>query len=163
MKIPVAPMLLVVLAGVPAWAQNSPDKSPAAAKPSSLAAAIDPNGDGTIDANEIANASKALAQLDANKDGILSEEELQASSRASSDERKLSRTLRSALDVNRDGKIDAAEITDAKTSLLNFDTDGDGKLSKNELKAGRGSDSDDRSRRGGSDDHVAKPGENKPY
>ena len=160
--------LIVLLAtfsvAMSAQAQTSPGKSEeAATKPSSLLAAIDANGDGTIDAGEIANAGKALLRLDANKDGVLSAEELAPGEKANSDARKVSRTLLAALDQNRDGQLDAGEISGASSSLLNLDTDGDGKLSKNELKAGRGSDSGDRSRRGGSDDHVAKPGENKPY
>jgi Ca2+-binding EF-hand superfamily protein len=167
MKTPIVLMLATALGVISAEAQNSSDKSQSAsrAKPSSLAAALDANGDGTIDAGEIANASKALLRLDANKDGILSDEELHPASteKASSDGRKVSRTLLAALDVNRDGKLDPTEIAQANKSLLNLDTDGDGKLSKDELKGRKGSDSDDRPRRDGSGDHVAKPGENKPY
>jgi Ca2+-binding EF-hand superfamily protein len=164
MKTPIVLMLATALGAMSAQAQNSSDKSQstARAKPSSLAAALDANGDGTIDAGEIANARKALLRLDANKDGILSDEEMHPAEKASSDDRKVSRTLLAALDVNRDGKLDPTEIAQANTSLLNLDTDGDGKLSKDELKGRKGSDSDDRPRRDGSGDHVAKPGENKP-
>ena len=163
MKIPILLMLAALSVTMSTQAQTSSGKSEEARKkPSSLAAAIDANNDGTIDAGEIANASKALLTLDANKDGILSDEELHPAEKASSDDRKASRTLLAALDGNRDGKLDPAEIAQANTSLLNLDTDGDGKLSKDELK-GRKGDSGDRPRRDGGGDHVGKPGENKSY
>jgi hypothetical protein len=41
-----------------------------------LLAALDTNGDGELDATEIANASAALLQLDVNGDGKLSQDEL---------------------------------------------------------------------------------------
>jgi Ca2+-binding EF-hand superfamily protein len=162
-KTPILLMLATLSVTMSTQAQTSSGKSEEAAKkPSSLAAAIDANRDGTIDAGEIANASKALLRLDANTDGILSDEELHPAEKASSDERKVSRTFLAALDRNRDGKLDPAEIAQANTSLLNLDTDGDGKLSMDELK-GRKGDSGDRPRRDGEGDHVGKPGENKPY
>jgi hypothetical protein len=40
-----------------------------------IVAALDPNGDGIIDASEIANASAALKKLDKNGDGQLTAEE----------------------------------------------------------------------------------------
>ncbi len=40
-----------------------------------IVAALDPNGDGIIDASEIANASAALKKLDKNGDGQLTPEE----------------------------------------------------------------------------------------
>lgn len=43
--------------------------------PSPIMAALDANGDGTIDADEIANASAALKKLDKNGDGKLTPEE----------------------------------------------------------------------------------------
>lgn len=44
--------------------------------PPPLVAALDANHDGVIDADEIANASKALKTLDKNGDGKLTQEEL---------------------------------------------------------------------------------------
>jgi len=44
--------------------------------PPPLVAALDANHDGVIDADEIANASKALKKLDKNGDGKLTQEEL---------------------------------------------------------------------------------------
>lgn len=44
--------------------------------PPPLIAALDANHDGVIDADEIANASKALKTLDKNGDGKLTQEEL---------------------------------------------------------------------------------------
>ena len=46
-----------------------------------------------------------------------------------------------ALDLNRDGTIDADEIAKASKSLLTLDKNGDGKLTREELRPpGRGSD-----------------------
>lgn len=56
--------------------QNGPSDGPGGNHPvPPLIAALDSNGDGTIDAQEIANSSTALKALDANGDGQLTHEE----------------------------------------------------------------------------------------
>lgn len=114
MKTLIVLLLATALGAMTAQAQDSSDKSQSArAKPSSLAAALDANGDSTIDAGEIANSSKALLRLDANQDGILSDDELHPAEKASSEDRKVSRALLAGLDGNRDGKLDPPEIARA--------------------------------------------------
>lgn len=63
----------------PPGATNHPNFGPPPGHrppPSPLMAALDTNGDGELDADEIANASASLLKLDANGDGKLSREEL---------------------------------------------------------------------------------------
>ncbi len=43
-----------------------------------------------------------------------------------------------ALDTNKDGELDAAEIATASAALKTLDKDGDGKLSKEEMRPARG-------------------------
>jgi hypothetical protein len=66
---------LLLLAGA-ALAQEGGASRPAARRPHPpLETALDANGDGVIDAAEIANASAALKKLDKNRDGKLSPDE----------------------------------------------------------------------------------------
>jgi len=76
--------LIVLVAGVAmslivAFAQEGGDQQglPGGGKPPAppIEAALDSNGDGILDAEEIANASVALRKLDKNGDGILSADE----------------------------------------------------------------------------------------
>jgi hypothetical protein len=48
--------------------------------------------------------------------------------------------LAEALDANRDGVIDAQEMADAESLLRKLDTDGDGKLSREEATGRKGGD-----------------------
>jgi Ca2+-binding EF-hand superfamily protein len=86
-----------------------------------LFAALDANGDGVIDAQEIANAPAALKKLDRNGDGKLTEDE-----------------LRPALG-GRGGPGEGprgqggANPEEMVARLMQFDRDGDGRLSKEEL------------------------------
>ena len=162
--------LAVALCAFSARAQNQPDNSAdnLLHRASPLLAALDANNNGVLEAEEIANAGKSLLKLDADKNGTLAESELQPANpdKVSTADRNRSALLMTTLDLNGDGQLDGSEIAEASRSLLKLDTDGDGQLSKNELSPGKAADADDRSansgRHGGSGDHVAKPGENKP-
>ena len=65
-------------------AQDAPDRPDRPERPGRgfrppmppVMAALDANKDGTLDAQEIANASAALLKLDKNGDGVLTREEL---------------------------------------------------------------------------------------
>ena len=59
---------------LPAKPANAPANAPTPPTPL-IVKALDANGDGTIDATEIANASAALATLDKNSDGQLTRDE----------------------------------------------------------------------------------------
>jgi hypothetical protein len=132
--------------------------------PSLLFMALDTNHDGVIDSNEIANASAELKTLDKNGDGKLTQDELRPprpphlDSSADGDTNSPPRwdgqgggsggpgmnghrpppdPLMLALDVNHDGVIDADEIANAPAALKTLDKNGDGKLTRNELRPPR--------------------------
>ncbi|MDB6173967.1 MAG: hypothetical protein JWL59_3278 [Chthoniobacteraceae bacterium] len=46
--------------------------------------------------------------------------------------------IMAALDTNKDGELDAAEIANASAALKALDTNGDGKISNDELRPPRG-------------------------
>jgi Ca2+-binding EF-hand superfamily protein len=117
-----------------------------------LVAALDANGDGVIDAQEIANAPAALKTLDKNGDGQLTRDEYQAVRPESEkalgmkDGEKTPKAknggkkhhgspLLNALDANGDGVIDAQEIANAPAALKTLDKNGDGQLTRDEYHA----------------------------
>jgi Ca2+-binding EF-hand superfamily protein len=107
--------------------------------------ALDTNGDGIIDANEIANAPAALKTLDKNGDGKLTVDEYigpwakgtNALMSGPDGRRPPILPLVKALDVNGDGIIDASEIANASAALLTLDKNGDGKLTQDEYLPAR--------------------------
>jgi Ca2+-binding EF-hand superfamily protein len=116
-----------------AFAQTSP-AAPAAMKGHGFAA-LDKNGDGVISRDEVAarpKLAKMFDKLDTNKDGVLSKDEMKAAKEKMHD-RHMAR-----MDTDRDGKISRAEAASHPRLAENFDridTNGDGFLSKDELKA----------------------------
>jgi len=111
--------------------------------------ALDTNGDGIIDANEIANAPAALKTLDKKGNGQLTIDEFigpwvrgaNGASRGPDGQRPPQLPLVKALDINGDGVIDASEIANAAAALLKLDKNGDGKLTPDEylpLRLARG-------------------------
>jgi Ca2+-binding EF-hand superfamily protein len=98
--------------------------------------ALDTNGDGIIDASEIANAPAALKTLDKKGDSRLTVDEYIGPWAASADgpdgPRPPLPPLIKALDANGDGIIDASEIANASAALLKLDKNGDGKLTPDE-------------------------------
>jgi hypothetical protein len=105
---------------------------------------LDSNHDGELDATEIASASAALLTLDKNGDGKLTAEELRPPPPAGATNHPNfgpppghpphPGPLFAALDTNKDGELDADEIANAGASLLKLDVNGDGKLSREELR-----------------------------
>ena len=101
--------------------------------------ALDTNGDGVIDASEIANAPAALKTLDKNGDGKLTVEEYigpwagtNGPARGPGGRRPPLPPLIKVLDANGDGIIDASEMANASAALLKLDKNGDGKLTRDE-------------------------------
>ena len=84
-----------------------------------LFAALDTNGDGVIDAQEMANAPAALKKLDRNGDGKITEDEVRPAFGG-----------RGGPGGPGQAPVNVDEVV---ARMLQFDKDGDGKLSKDEL------------------------------
>ena len=119
-----------------------------------LVTVLDINGDGFIDADEVAQASISLKKLDRNGDGVLSIEEClpgpggpfggppggpfggppggPPGGPGGGPMRPPLPPIFTVLDSNGDGKIDAAEIEAAPGNLPKLDKNGDGKISLEE-------------------------------
>jgi hypothetical protein len=106
--------------------------------------ALDADHDNVISSFEIANAPAALGKLDKNHDGKLTAEEcgLRLPARLMSNPRLATRArllfmrihpALAALDADRDGEISASEIKNAPAKLGTLDTNGDGRLTIDEL------------------------------
>src|SRR5437016_3972852 len=79
--------------------------------PPLIIAALDANGDGVIDADEIANAPAALAKLDKNGDGKLTVEEIMGPRPGGpgAGPPRPPKELLDKYDLNKDGKLDEKE------------------------------------------------------
>jgi len=112
--------------------------------------ALDTNGDGVIDANEMTNALAVLKKLDKNGDGKLTLDELlppppegraaprpegapPKTSAGDSPRRPPVPPIIAALDTNGDGVIDADEIANASAALKKLDKNGVGRLTVDQL------------------------------
>lgn len=97
--------------------------------------------DGALSAKEIANAAAALLELDKNDDGKLGPMEIAPPQRkgpkTGKPQPKGPAVIVKALDLDQDRFLSADEIEDAPASLAVLDKDGDGTISKEELKPGK--------------------------
>jgi Ca2+-binding EF-hand superfamily protein len=129
-------LLSVLTLAVSAAVQAQPHNGSARPMPPILQA-LDANGDGIIDSNEIANASAALKTLDTNGDGQLTHDELMPGGHPAGapDGVRPHRVmpLVAALDTDTNGVISAEEIANAPASLKALDKNGDGQLTRDEL------------------------------
>jgi hypothetical protein len=131
--------------------------------------ALDTNGDGIIDANEIANAPAALKTLDKRGDGRLTLDEYIGPWAADTNapppgpggRRPPLLPLVKALDINGDGIIDVSEMANASAALLKLDKNGDGKLTPHEYLPPRPQGGDQPPLGGGPPDGP-RPGDGPP-
>lgn len=141
---------------------------------------IDANRDGTLSANEIADAPAVLKQLDKNKDGEVTREELREHFRARMEGRggdgpqgreggdrvkRAERFLDHVMshDANGDGQVDASELPDRMQRLLGHaDADGDGAVDRSELESAaiKKREKHERHRRGRREESRPREGKN---
>ena len=127
------------------FAQEPPRERPNFIRFHPLLSALDKDGDGMISTEEMAGAPAALAKLDANQDGKISMEEMRPArfgGRGGPGERgearppdsaELVKTLM-AFDANGDGKLSKAEVPERMQGLFDrADADKDGVLTAEEL------------------------------
>jgi Ca2+-binding EF-hand superfamily protein len=105
--------------------------------------AIDADGDGTLSADELANASQALKKLDKDGDGKVTRRELLSSREggglAGSDRPAPEQLIRRLMagDKNNDGKLSREELPQRlQQGFDRLDANGDGGVSADELKSG---------------------------
>ena len=154
MKIPAlfatAGLLAASIAVAQAAAPRQGERSERAAE---RFAASDGNRDGRLSLAEFERArseriAEQFARLDANKDGSLTQDEMRQSIRQHREIRKAHRHERMAmrerlraLDANGDQALTRAEIGDKAPKLAehfaDFDLDRDGRLTRDEIRAGR--------------------------
>jgi EF hand len=138
MKSHTLPLMVLALAAGGLHAQDAkpPGHRP---PPPVLLKALDGDKDGALSADEIANSSAALLELDKNEDGKLSPREISPPppKHKGKNPPKGPLVIVKALDLDEDRFLSADEIEDAPASLAVLDKDGDGTISKAELKPGK--------------------------
>lgn len=124
------PSLLLATAAVAAFAlfasaqERRPEGGPPPGRFNPIFAALDTNGDGVIDAQEIANAAASLKKLDRNGDGKITEDEVRPNFEGRGGPGGRGPGGRGAPGANADEMV---------SRLMAFDKNGDGKISKDEL------------------------------
>jgi hypothetical protein len=118
-----------------------PPPPPFGPPPSPVIAALDTDADGSLSADEIKNAARALLTLDHNQDGVLDESELRpppppgGPGGPGGDPRAFVDFV-FQFDKDEDGKVTKAELPERMQRLMQTaDRNGDGALSRAEMEA----------------------------
>jgi hypothetical protein len=137
----------LILAALAATGLNAQDAKPPHDRrppppPLLLLRALDADKDGELSEKEIQASSTALLELDKNGDGALTKKEIAPPPPKGKKPKgppapKGSPFLVKALDLDDDHVLSADEIEDAPASLTVLDTNGDGIVSKKEMKPGK--------------------------
>ena len=135
----------LILAAIAITGLNAQDAKPPGDRrppPPLLLPVLDADENGALSTDEITNSSAALAELDKDGDGQLSKKEIAPPPPKTKKPKgpkppKASPVLVKALDLDDDHVLSADEIEDAPATLALLDKDGDGTVSKNEMKPGK--------------------------
>lgn len=132
-------MILLMACALGAGAANA--QTPPPKPPPVLLPVLDSDKNGELSAAEIANSSASLLGLDKNADGSLSKKEIlpppPKGKKPVNPPPAGPPILVKAIDLNKDQVLSADEIEDAPASLAVLDKDGDGAISRAELKPGK--------------------------
>lgn len=141
MKTYVIPLILAVATTTGLNAENAKPPKGHRPPPPLLLPVLDTDKDGELSAEEIAGASEALLTRDKNGDGSLSKKEIAPPPKGGKIQGppppKPSAFLVKRLDLDDDHSLSAEEIESAPDTLSQLDTNGDGAISKKELKPGK--------------------------
>lgn len=136
-------MIHLILAAAATAGLCAQDSAPPKGKlpPPLLLPVLDTDKDGELSAEEISGASVSLLKLDKNNDGTLSKKEIapppKGGKTGGPPPPKPPAFLVKLLDLDDDKTLSADEIESAPDTLAQLDVNGDGAISKKELKPGK--------------------------
>ena len=133
-------LTIALLAGTAAAQEPQPPNNHRPPPPPPIFSIFDTDRDGVLSAREVRKASDALAALDRNGDRQITRDEFMPPPPEGGNGPKPPKPpghrpppVIAALDTDKDGTLSAEELKAAPDSLLDLDKNGDGELSPDEL------------------------------